>query len=215
HRLRPRLEVLEDRMLPSTYVVNSLGDTGAGQGNAGDLRYCITQANANADPSNVIAFQRGLSGTISLQDAEPPITKTLYLKGPSAARLRIAGNSLYRVCHVAADTTATFFEATVADGKAADSGGGILNEGNLTLSGCTFARNAAAMNGGAVLNESLLTVRSCTFTDNSAGFIGGAVYNDATATVGRSTFTGNTARAAGGVYTGTNLVVTDFTFKAN
>jgi predicted outer membrane repeat protein len=212
---RPRLEVLEDRTLPSTYVVNSLGDTGEGQGNAGDLRYCITQANANADPSNVIAFQQGLSGTIALQDAEPTVTKALSLKGPGAARLAVDGSSLYRVFHVAPDVAAGFFDITVADGQTADSGGGILNEGNLTLAGCVFARNAASTNGGAVMNESLLTVRGCTFTDNSAGFIGGAVYNDATATVSRSTFTGNTARAAGGVYSSTTLELNDSAFEAN
>jgi predicted outer membrane repeat protein len=212
---RPRLEVLEDRSLPSTYVVNNLGDTGDGLGNAGDLRYCITQANADADPSNVIAFQRGLSGTISLQDAEPTITKALSIKGPGAARLTIDGNSRYRVFHVAADTTAALFDVTVADGQAADSGGGVLNEGNLTLSGCTFARDAATMNGGAVMNKSVLTVAGCTFGDDSAGFIGGAVYNDATATVSRSTFTGNTARAAGGVYSSTTLALNDSTFDAN
>jgi hypothetical protein len=34
---RPRLEMLEDRTLLSTYVVNSLTDTGTGSGLAGDL----------------------------------------------------------------------------------------------------------------------------------------------------------------------------------
>jgi len=45
-RARPALELLEDRWVPSTFIVNSTGDTGPGSGLIGDLRYCITQANA-------------------------------------------------------------------------------------------------------------------------------------------------------------------------
>src|SRR5262249_15595058 len=45
-RQRPRarlaLEALEDRALLSTFVVDRLTDTGAGEGLAGDLRYCIS-----------------------------------------------------------------------------------------------------------------------------------------------------------------------------
>ncbi len=41
-----RLEVLEDRRLPTTFIVNSLADNGVGSGNAGDLRYVIERADA-------------------------------------------------------------------------------------------------------------------------------------------------------------------------
>jgi hypothetical protein len=43
-------EGLEDRVLLSglTYTVDQLTDTGAGSGTTGDLRYAITQADANA-----------------------------------------------------------------------------------------------------------------------------------------------------------------------
>ncbi len=38
------------------FIVNSLGDTGAGSGTTGDLRYCITQANAaGGSPSASLA----------------------------------------------------------------------------------------------------------------------------------------------------------------
>src|SRR5271155_4834484 len=42
------LEGLEDRVLlaATTYTVNAINDTGAGSGTTGDLRYCITKANA-------------------------------------------------------------------------------------------------------------------------------------------------------------------------
>ncbi len=43
HR-RPVLEVLEGRVVLSTFTVNSLGDAGSGSNGSGDLRYCIDQA---------------------------------------------------------------------------------------------------------------------------------------------------------------------------
>ena len=64
HRLhrRPVLEVLEGRVVLSTFTVNSLGDAGNGSNDAGDLRYCIDQANAN-DQANTIVFDSTLFST--------------------------------------------------------------------------------------------------------------------------------------------------------
>jgi hypothetical protein len=39
---RPRLEVLEDRSLPSTFLVDHLADDTVGLGLTGSLRYAIT-----------------------------------------------------------------------------------------------------------------------------------------------------------------------------
>ena len=58
---RPLLEALELRLVPaSTYTVNGTGDTGTGTAQAGDLRYCINQA--NADPGSTIQFDATVFG---------------------------------------------------------------------------------------------------------------------------------------------------------
>src|SRR5262245_58184634 len=75
------LEVLEDRLAPATFLVNSLGDTGAGTGTAGDLRYCITQANT-AGGSNEIDF--AVTGTINLGSTLPNLNSDLTINGPGA-----------------------------------------------------------------------------------------------------------------------------------
>ncbi len=55
HRRCSVLEVLEGRALLATFTVNSLGDAGLGSNDAGDLRYCIDQANAD-NQANTIVF---------------------------------------------------------------------------------------------------------------------------------------------------------------
>ncbi len=68
-RVRPLLEILEDRTLLSTYTVNALTDTGAGSGSTGDLRYCCAHATSGSD---TIVFAPGLTGAIDLKSACRP-----------------------------------------------------------------------------------------------------------------------------------------------
>src|SRR5579859_4895002 len=51
-RSRLGIEALEARVVPSTFTVNALTDTGAGSGNSGDLLYCINQANTSGGTIN-------------------------------------------------------------------------------------------------------------------------------------------------------------------
>ena len=80
-------------MLLSTFTVNSLGDTGAGTGLKGDLRYVITQADATTG-DNTINFS--VTGTITLNSALPDLSNTTGLtdiEGPGPASLIVARNS--------------------------------------------------------------------------------------------------------------------------
>jgi hypothetical protein len=55
-------------------------------------------------------------------------------------------------------------------------GGGIFNEGTVTLTNCTLANNFAEF-GGGVFNGNLATLTNCTLSNNSAGTVGGGIYN--------------------------------------
>src|SRR5262245_7100338 len=75
---RLRLEVLESRTLLSTCVVNNLGDSGAGRGPRGDLRYCIDTVNELPGRDSI---DFNVTGTIQLDGALPKLNSDMSLQG--------------------------------------------------------------------------------------------------------------------------------------
>src|SRR5262245_8601510 len=93
---RPCLEVLEDRDLLATYLVDRLTDPGAGWGLAGDLRYCIT----NAADNDHITF--AVTGTINLIGDLPTLTHSISIDGPGANLVTVDGGSGHHAFQVTA-----------------------------------------------------------------------------------------------------------------
>ncbi|HJT76121.1 MAG TPA: hypothetical protein VJ739_02875, partial [Gemmataceae bacterium] len=118
-RLRPAVETLEDRTVPSTFVVTSLGD-----GNTGSLRDAIDQANA-APGADTIVFDpsiRGGTANLSIllnisssipkvpQPAGPSaliITSPITIAGTGETITRAAGARAFRLFQVTADGNLT------------------------------------------------------------------------------------------------------------
>ena len=214
NRFLPRLEVFEDRSLPSTLtVMNSL------DGGAGSLRDAI----GHAKDGDKIVFASSLNGhAISLTSDELAIKNSLDIEGPGVDKLAVSGSNKFRVFDITSEgLTVRIAGLTITHGQATgnNAGGGVLNGGsNLTLANDLFSDNAAFGNsgfpnvdslavGGAVHNRSkgTLTVSACTFQSNQAiGQVeggnawGGAIANDqgCIALVAGSTFSSN--RAIGG-----------------
>jgi hypothetical protein len=191
---RPRFEILEARHLLSTYVVDNLGDSGAGSGLAGDLRYCINQA-ADGD-----AITFGVTGTINLGEALPDLTHNISIEGPGADFLTVSGQGYqsyypFRVFTVLQGATVNISGLTITNGYApmdynlpdANLGGGIANFGTLTLSNSTVTGNRAdscgnpngcfdvtdPTAGGGIFNgnadgTAVLTIINTTVSDNYA-----------------------------------------------
>ena len=190
--VRLGLEFLERRELPSTFTVTDLGDTGAGSGFQGDLRYAITQANNNRDLSNHIQFQAGLAGTVVLTRGPLAITKDLAIDGPGRDQLTISGNHQSGVFNITSDPrvqTVRLADLTIADGVgisvgASRLGGGLYNDhAALTLARVTVSGNSVAAQGkgGGIYNGSgALTLNATTIADNQTGDLayGGGIYND-------------------------------------
>jgi predicted outer membrane repeat protein len=88
---------------------------------------------------------------------------------------------------------------TITDGKENGSGGGIENEGTLTVSNSSVSGNTAVF-GGGISQEPLagtLTLTNTTVSGNHATF-GGGIEADGPVTLNNSTVSGNTAERFGG-----------------
>jgi hypothetical protein len=201
--LVPRVRLLEDRTLPSTFVVMNLLDSGPGS-----LRDAVQKANAHPG-ADTIVFQRGLTGTITLTSGELAITDTLVIKAPGATTLAVSGDGMSRVFDVASGTPVAISGLTIENGVAVQ-GGGIDNFGTLSLTDCTVFNNQAvggsgtsttpnAANGGGIANEvgASLTLTDSLLTKNVAAAstgddsFGGAVLNLGSTTATGCTFANN------------------------
>jgi CSLREA domain-containing protein len=190
-RFRPKVEVLEDRILLSTFTVNNLGDAGTGSGNVGDLRYCINQANAN-NQANSIGFDSTVFAThktITLAGSQLTLSDTggtQTITAPAAGvTIDAAGKS--RVLLVQTNVTASVSGVTVSNGSMVQfnpfptggPGGGILNWGNLTVTNSSVTGNAAFV-GGGLYNTGTLSLTNSTVSGNVSLSNGGGIYNHGT-----------------------------------
>jgi hypothetical protein len=223
---RPRVEGLEGRYLPST--VTNLNDSGAGS-----LRYAV----ATAQAGGTVDFQPGLSGTITLTSATLTIDHSLTITGPGAKALVVNGNQQFMVFQVSAGVTATLAGLSIVSGNGTShqqtDGGGISNQGTLTVTGCTISGSYAGY-GGGIFNAGTLTVQASTLSGNTAdpGYsnlmgAGGGIYNAAAAnlTVISSTLSGNqvvyrgihsvSSGYGGGIFNAGNLTVISSTVSLN
>jgi hypothetical protein len=224
HNCHPGVEVLEDRITPALYIVDGLTDTGIGSGNTGDLLYCLTQANANGTTSdNTILF--GVSGLINLTATLPDIANDLTITVPGNGGVTINGNSLGSVLLIDSGETVSLSGLTITGGSGNNlvisgnnnlCGGGIFNEGTLTVSNCNVSGNSAAR-GGGIYNDGIITISNCTLANNN----GGGIYSDGNGTlvVNNCDFSNNTAPNVnvdgGGIYNLGTLAVDNSTFTGN
>jgi hypothetical protein len=200
-----RLEALEDRSVPST--VTNLFDSGGGS---------LRQAILDTPAGGTVDFQAGLSGTITLMTGELAIGKNLTIAGPGASVLTVSGNHASRVFDIA-PATVVMSGLTIANGGASN-GGGIFNNGTLTITDSIIRDNNAPSGGGGVFNNATLVVTDSVISGNTAmssGVGGGGIFSQgAMVTVTRSTIRNNTAIEAGGI-AGSSMTILDSTIREN
>ena len=235
-RVCPLLEILEDRTLLSTYVVDSLTDTGKGSDLTGDLRYCVTNATSGSD---TITFAQGLTGTIYLQSPLPTLNASVDIEGPgaqvitvdggtryyagftvdSAAQVQIAGLTMNRsVTHIkegsATVSNCTIYGGALAIDKTTDNTSAALTVSNCTLDGTSIDD---WWNTGAAL-----TVSNCTGSSaiNNVGLatisystLSGTINNSGSETVSYSTISGSNVVSA--IYNSGNLTINNSTIAGN
>ncbi|GEM_PF-1711866 len=188
-------------MAPVTVTVSSpcqvtnLNDSGPGS-----LRQALLEAN----PGNTICFASDLSGEILFAS---PIVLSQDVTITSRAGIiftsgiaRSPQQGTTRLLEVSPNVNVTLDGVTITNGYAPGTGGGILNQGALTLLNCSFTNNIAGM-GGAIYNLGTLTLSHTTLHGNMAS-VGGGLYNAGALTINSSVLSQN---GGGNCYRGTPI----------
>ena len=210
---------------PRRLIVTTTSDSAVHSGTS--LRDAIAQANADALNyiADTITFASSLDGdTIILKQGDLELTDghgTITVDG--GGQITISAGQVSTVFVIDSNAQAFFTGLTIQDGKTVYGvGGGIDNEGMLTLVDSTLSSNSAAI-GGAIYNSSFgtLTLANSTLSDNSATFFlggGGGIDNNGTLTLTNSTLSGNASANFGGAiynnYFGT-MTLTNSTLSGN
>lgn len=240
----------------NTVYVTTLADNTATDGLC-SLRELITNANDHAATypdcafpavglPEAVAFHSslGATATLTLNSPLPTLTNTVSLTIDGANRITIHASgmpSFFRVLGINSGASLTLNQLTISGGDAYSctnepEGGGILNNGTLSISNSTFSGNRAGNhcyfnvntdgywgNGGAVYNSAggNLTISNSLFSGNDAGKSGGAVYNGGTMFVSASSFIDNSgpfwdgAVGGGAIRNTGTLTVINSTFSGN
>lgn len=111
--------------------------------------------------------------------------------------------------------TAVLLRVTLYQNNA-NYGGGIYNNGDLTLADVTLAENDATSGGGGLYNNQSATLSNVTLATNNTGD-GGAIFNSATATITMSngTLSGNQANFGAGLFNNGVATLTYVTIAGN
>ena len=195
---RPVIEQVEPRRLLTIIPVTTLADAGAGS-----LRAAITQANTMAG-DDVIEFAAGLTGTVNLASALPVLTSNIEVLGPGAELMTIrrSAATLFRIFFVGSGSTVRLSGLTISNGRTpagSDGGGGVRNQGALTLANCAVLGNSSGTSGGGISTAGgTLTLTDTLVSGNTANSDGGGVFAFGTVHMTGTTLADN--RAAGSTF---------------
>jgi hypothetical protein len=179
------------------------------------LENAIADASSNSQ-ADTIELQAGCWYTL---------TSTLTVAEDGGSTLTINGNggafngdANVQVLDIQAGAQVVLNDITITNGSNTSDGGGISNEGTLTISDSTIGYSySTAGSGGGVYNSGTLTLTRTTVTVGGADVHGGGIYNEGTLTVSGSTFSESYAANGNGgaIYNEGTLTVSGSTFSLN
>ncbi|HXQ62350.1 MAG TPA: choice-of-anchor Q domain-containing protein [Acidimicrobiales bacterium] len=201
----------------ATRTVTNCNDSGTGS---------LRKAVLDAASGDTVAFALSPPCPIITLTSTISITRNLTVDGPGSGVLAVSGNDAVGVFSVDPGVSVTLSGLTIEKGSSTR-GGGILNDGALTVTKSTVSGNSASTGGGGIWSNGSLTVTDSTLADNATGSYGGGIYSGSNGTlhVTDSTLSGNTATAldvlypqyayGGGVYAYGTAAVTGTTVSDN
>ena len=166
---------------------------GPGTGVVGDPFCTIQEAVDDAASGDTIDIATGIyTENVTIDE-----NVTLLGAGPGEYGTIVDGDQAGTVFVVVLGVTVTISDMTIRNGHA-ETGGGILNTGTLTLNNSTVSGNTADDDGGGICNEATLILTNSTVSGNTATF-GGGIFNIlGMAELINSTVSDNTAAVVGG-----------------
>jgi hypothetical protein len=194
------------------------------------LRAALMQANAFTGPGVIIKLPPGLytitrpidsvhlgNGGSLFLDSPPDGATAISIVGTNAVTTIVDGSQIDRVFTIAVGRRATFSKLTVRNGRLlSDDGGGILNNGALTLDHVVVTGNHAKTGGG--INNAFsapLHIIGSSITSNVADSDGGGLFSIGPLDVIASTFASNDANVGGGIYLDGNSLLVNTTIAEN
>src|SRR5215510_4074582 len=136
----------------ATITVINTNDSGPGS---------LRQALAHANDGDTIDFDSSLNGQrITLTSDQLVVNRSVTISGLGANNLTVDGNANGSVFYINPLNSVTISGLTITNGNA-QPGGGIYNDGGLTVSNCTNSGNS----GSGIHNTGTsLTVSDCTIS---------------------------------------------------
>jgi len=210
-------------------TVTSNADSGAGS---------LRAALAAATPGEEIQFS--ITGSIILTSAELTISQNQTITGPGSGVLTIDGGAAFRCLKITSGIvsisglkfinglettgggiwnqgTLTLSDIVITGNSVATDGAGIYNLSTIVATDLVLLGNTAGGKGGGVFNSGTLTITDGSITDNIADGQGGGLYNSGTATLDHVPITGNSSSSAagGGFYDQGTITLIDLTVSNN
>lgn len=181
-------------------VVTNRNDAGGGS---------LREALGDALPGTVIRFDPSLDGAVFASGGFPILVPFVKIDaGDLGDGITLNGGGSARLFEIKPTAVVELCGLTIEDGYRFDCGGGILNQGVLTLSKCTVRNCVAELRGGGICNDGgRLVLRSSSLIGNGASDAdegrGGGLFSDGdfsfdTVVVDHCTFADNSAGQFGG-----------------
>lgn len=215
------LDAIAPAPIRSPIIVNSVSDVLNSADAVITLREAIQTANTTIGADTIAFNLASGSQTIALTGGQLTITDHLTILGTGATSLTINGVKYFRAFQINKGVEAQISGLTIADGRGTQGGdgGGIWNQGKLTLSNTILRNNSAYYGGGAIFNTGDLTLIDSTLENNTANYSGGGILNvsEASLTLQNSVVRGNQAHNinGGGIYNNGTLSLIDSIVDAN
>lgn len=200
-----------EQTCPTNIVVTNVNDSEVGS---------LRQAIIDICPGGTITFNSTLSGATITLSSQLTLDKDVTIDGSALVeKVSISGNNQTLVFHISPTYTVTMDSLVITggnnSGEFVNNGGGINNQGMLTLIDSNVVANNAGI-GGGIYNGGTLSVFNSSLMQNIATGGGGALSNVGTATLTGCTISENQAPVGAGVDESYgSLTVTDSTFSAN